>query len=212
MHRSPRNAVVAFVVFVVALGGAIMLLQNSSPDSKDTGGDGGGSRQVASSTIWKTGTSWTVSVRQDSGAITPDGATSVATIPFRFEVTDAPTSKGGVWKVHVEQEGAEGPFAAGWNLQYKETDGVMTLHRVAVGDQPPLEAEIATIVLGPQFPYEVTYKAAPKSYTVDADKLIDRSLTPPSALPGNSKTPSGVTPPAQAPKLTAGGAPDEPAR
>jgi hypothetical protein len=146
---------------------------------------------------------------RNAGAISPGGETSVAAIPFRFEVATAPKSAGDSWLVKVAQDGAEGPFAAGWKLQYRERDGKMVLYRVAVGSEPALEAELASIVLGPQFPYEVSYSKPPKSATVNADDLMDRSQLPPGALPdGAPNAPTGATPPAQAPKLSTGGAPD----
>lgn len=208
MQRSPRTVVIAVAAFALALGGGIALLQNSSPTSVKGGSGKGAGNGSPSNSIWQPGTAWTVSVRQDSGAITPDGAKSVAAVPFRFRVTDPPVSSAGEWKVHVTQDGAEGPFAGGWDLYYREADGAMVLHRVAVGAEKPLEAELAAIVLGPQFPYEVRYEAAPKDFTVDAEKLLDRSLTPPSSLPTDAGGAAGATPPAQAPKLSAGGEPD----
>ena len=203
MRTNPLQIAVIGIVFVVALAGALVLMQQSSSDSGPS--SKASSSPAAKSDIWAVGDTWTVNVRQDAGEITPDGDTSVATIPFRFKVTDAPKGAKGAWTVHVAQDGAEGPFAKGWDLQYVAKGKSMELYRVSVGDEPPLEAELASIVLGPQFPYEVTYTAPPKTKSLDASKLLDRSMLPPSSLPGGGDATPGATPPAQAPKLESGG-------
>lgn len=201
MRTTPARITFAIVVFAAALGGALLLLRGSESPATGGGaaGKAGGGKQPAAATtdVWKVGDTWTVTVRQDAGAITPDGGTSVAEIPYRFKVTKAPTDPAGTWLVEVRQDGAEGPFAAGWRLHYAADGDGLVLTRVAVGQEPPLEAELATIVLGPQFPYEVRYGAPPKDTTIDADRLLDRSELPPTAQPGGGT--AGAAPPAEAP-------------
>lgn len=185
MRSSTIRLVSILLVFAAALVGGIVVLRGS--DDGAGNGNASGSKG-ATSEIWKVGDAWTVEVAQDGGAIAPDGDTSVAKIPFRFKVTDAPAAASEPWVVQVEQDGAEGPFAAGWRLYYVERDGVMELSKVAMGgaQDKPLEAELATIVLGSQFPYEVRYETAPKDATVTAAELIERSALPPSsAVPGS---------------------------
>jgi hypothetical protein len=202
MRITPARIILMVLVFIAALGGALMLMRSSEPAS---GGSGNGAKDdgnasapaAATSDVWKVGDSWTVKVRQDAGAITPDGETNIAEVPYRFQVKEAPKSADGTWLVHVDLDGAEGPVAKGWNLQYADEDGTMVLKLVAVGSEPPLEAELASIVLGQQFPYEVSYTAPPKAKTLDADKLLDRSQLPPGALPSGGT--SGAAPPAMAP-------------
>lgn len=198
MRTTPVRITLAIVVFAAALGGALLLLRGSEEAATTgKGAEGGTPAAAATSDIWKVGDTWTVKVRQDAGAITPDGDTSVAEIPYRFKVAEAPADASGTWLVDVRQDGAEGPFAEGWRLRYAAEGDELVLKQVAVGSQPPLEAELATIVLGPQFPYEVRYDAPPKDATITADKLLDRSELPPTALPGKG-TP-GAAPPAEAP-------------
>jgi len=210
MFRSPARIAFSVVVFAVALVGALVLIRNSQPDEPERRQELAGRDKPAAITsdIWAVGDTWTVKVRQDSGSITPDGTSNVAAVPFEFEVTEAPTKADGPWRVRVTQEGAEGPFAKGWRLEYVAgKDGALVLHRVALGDEPALEAELASIVLGPQFPYEVRYTAPPKDQTLDASALLERSTLPPSSLPGEGT--NGAAPPAEAPKLDDGGAPTE---
>ncbi|MCW2920785.1 MAG: hypothetical protein JWL76_659 [Thermoleophilia bacterium] len=185
MRSNPLRLVILVVVIVVALAGVLMLFKQSSPDN--SGSNGGGTRGSASD-IWKVGDRWTAQVRQDGGAISPDAAKSVTKVPFRFEVTKAPSASNDAWTIKVTQDGAEGPFAAGWRLYYVETDGEMVLSKVATGaaTDKPLEAELATIVLGSQFPYEVRYAAPPKDASITAADLIERSSLPPtSSVPGS---------------------------
>ena len=197
------------VVFVLALTAALLLLSRGSSESLSTVSSRDGGSKAATSEIWKVGDAWTVKVNQDAGAISPGGERNVAAIPFRFEVAKAPKDASDTWLVKVSQDGAEGPAAAGWKLQYREADGNMHLYRVAVGSEPALEAELASIVLGMQFPYEVSYSKPPTDKTVNADDLMDRAQLPPGDLPdGAPSAPSGATPPAEAPKLSTGGAPD----
>jgi hypothetical protein len=207
MRTSTARLALVVIVFVAALAGALLMLQSRSSDSGSKGSNG--SNSTATSDIWKVGDDWVVKVKQNAGAISPGGETNVAAIPFHFRVAEAPEGEDGGWLVRVRQDGAEGPFAAGWRLEYVEQDGKMILKRVAVGAEPWLEAEIASIALGVQFPYEPSYSAPPKDSTISAEKLLDRSELPPGALPDGAPTaPSGATPPAEAPKLSAGGAPD----
>lgn len=196
MRSTPAKVLVAVAAFALALGGGLLLMKNSSSSTPGEDGPTSEGAPVASD-VWAKGDTWTVNVRQDAGAITPEGDRSVAAVPFRFEVVEAPRGTAGAWKVHVVQDGAEGPFAKGWNLWYVEKDDAMTLSRVSVGDEKPLEAELATIVLGPQFPYEVSYGAPPKDRTVNADALLKRSQLPPSELPSGGT--AGKAPPAIAP-------------
>ena len=192
MRSTPVRLAFVVIVFVAALVAGLLLLRGSDSGSTSGRGDGGGRTGAASSEIWKVGDSWTVQVAQDAGAISPDGTRSVAKVPFHFEVASAPKGAGGEWVVKVEQEGAEGPFAAGWRLHYREDDGEMVLARVAIGEDTPLEAELATIVLGNQFPYEPRYEAAPKDATITAAKLIERSTLPPATdVPGGAKPAGG---------------------
>lgn len=207
MFRSPARIAVSVVVFAVALVGALLLMRSSDPSTGPApkSATKEPARAVIPSDVWKVGDTWTVKVRQDSGSISPDGESNVAAIPFEFEVTDGPTTAGEPWLVTVTQEGAEGPFANGWRLQYVERDGALVLTKVAVGEEDPLEAELASIVLGPQFPYEVRYAKPPKDMTLEASKLLERSQLPPSALPGGGT--NGEAPPAEAP-VPGGGAPE----
>ena len=207
MRTTSMKLTIAVAVFALALGGGLLLLHSSSSDdgsgssggsSKSSGSGGDGSAGAATSDIWKVGDAWTVKVRQDAGAITPDGDKSIAVVPYRFTVKSAPDSADGTWDVHVTQDGAEGPFAKGWHLLYKaDADGAMVLKLVATGDEPPLEAELASIALGQQFPYEVRYTAPPKDTTLDGQKLLARSQLPPGQLPQGGE--SGAAPPAEAP-------------
>lgn len=197
---TPARIALVAAVFVAGLAGALLFLKSEPSGS-------GGSRPAVTSDIWGVGDEWVVKVRQDAGAITPDGDTSIATIPFRFEVMKAPKTKAGSWTVHVTQDGAEGPFANGWDLIYRAKGDEMALHRIRLGNEPALEAELAAIVLGPQFPYETSYDAAPRDQTINAARLLKRSALPPSAVPGGDGT-SGMTPPAEAPHTGPGGAPD----
>ncbi len=181
MRPSTLRLVSAAFVFVAALAGALLLMRTADDGSSRSSGS-----SAAASEIWKVGDTWTVNVGQDAGAITPDGDTNVARIPFHFKVTDAPKGASGTWKVKVTQEGAEGPFAAGWRLHYAEQGDALVLKQVAMGTDKPLEAEVAAIVLGSQFPYEVRYTKAPKDHAVAASDLIERSSLPPSsAVPGS---------------------------
>jgi hypothetical protein len=181
MRSSSIRLVLAMVVFVAAVGGGLLFLRGSDEGSSS----GGSGSNAGSSEIWQVGDEWTVQVKQDAGAISPDGDANVAKIPFTFSVLKSPAKADGEWIVKVVQEGAEGPFAAGWKLHYVAQDGDMVLKRVAIGADTPLEAELATIVLGSQFPYEVTYSAPPKDRTVTATELIERSSLPPTTkVPG----------------------------
>lgn len=217
--RTAPKIVIATLVFALALGGALLMLNGSSGDDggkaaagergSSTGDGSGSGGSAATSDVWSVGDAWVVKVRQDAGAITPDGESSIVELPYRFEVASGPAGDSQAWTVHVSQDGAQGPFANGWNLDYVEEDGVMVLSRVSVGKEPPLEAELATIVLGPQFPYEVRYEAPPKDKAVDAEKLLDRSELPPGELPAGGGT-SGAAPPAEAPADGPGGVPAPP--
>ncbi|MCW2956187.1 MAG: hypothetical protein JWO69_1056, partial [Thermoleophilia bacterium] len=176
---------VAFLAFLAAVAGALFLLRGS--DGSTEGAQGGEAPSAARSTtseIWQVGDRWVVNVSQDSGSITPDGEKSVAKVPYRFEVAEAPVAgdADSGWLVKVTQDGAEGPFADGWKLVYQERDGAMKLWRVGQGDLKLMEAELATIVLGMGFPYEVTITELPKpEATVSSAKLQARSALPPSA-------------------------------
>lgn len=214
MRITPGRIILMVLVFAAALGGALLLMRSSEPagSGADRGGSSGErdapSPVAATSDVWKVGDKWTVLVRQDAGAITPDGDSNVAEVPFRFQVMKAPAAADGAdgtWLVHVDLDGAEGPVAKGWNLQYADQDGAMVLKLVSVGDEPALEAELASIVLGQQFPYEVRYTAPPKAKTIDAAKLLNRSQLPPGELPRGGT--SGAAPPAQAPAPDLGSAP-----
>lgn len=211
MRSTIARITIAIVIFAAALGGALVLLQARNDDGRPSSGvdrDDPASGALTSD-VWKVGDRWTVKVRQDAGAITPDGTKSVVAVPYRFQVVKAPEDEKGAWLVQVMQDGADGPFAAGWKLQYRAEGDALVLWRVAVGAEPALEAELASIVLGPQFPYETRYDTHPKNMTIDAAKLIARTALPPAALPSGSHDP-GATPPAQAPRAGAGGAPVAP--
>jgi hypothetical protein len=213
--RTMPKVLIALIAFVAAIGGTLYAMNASSSDGGSSSGTGsreggGGNSGAAASEVWAVGDEWTIQVRQDAGSITPEGDTNVAAIPYRFEVVAAPEGADGAWEVHVTQDGAEGPFAKGWNLWYVEDDGAMVLDRVSIGTEPPLEAELASIVLGPQFPYEVRYDAPPKERTVDAADLLERSQLPPGSLPDGSK--AGAAPPAEAPATGPNGVPAPPAR
>lgn len=216
MRPTTARLLALLLVFLVGLTLTLLLLSRDSSSSLEEVEPATDepkattSSAVPASSVWKVGDTWTVNVRQDSGAITPDGDRSVVDVPHRFEVTEAPTKEQDTWLVHVSQDGAEGPFAKGWNLRYEQQDdGTMLLELVSVGDEPPLEAELASIVLGPQFPYEVRYEAPPKDATISADKLLDRSELPPGQLPDGGS--AGAAPPAEAPSSAPGGVPAPPA-
>ena len=196
-------AMLAGAVFLLAASATILFMSRSS--------DGSGSSSAHSSDIWSVGDTWTVKVKQDSASISPDTKKSAALIPFRFEVTAAPKKSGGEWLVRVKQDGAQGPFADGWRLAYTEKDGAMVLTHVGSGKQRMIEATVASIVLGSNFPYEVTYRTAPKDRTVTGTELAKRASLPP--LPKNvdktmiapsGSTETGAQPPKDAPVLKAG--------
>jgi hypothetical protein len=111
--------------------------------------------------------------------------------------------------VHVAQDGAQGPFAKGWNLYYAaDKAGTMQLAKLSVGDEQPAPADAATIVLGAQFPYETSYATTPVTKSLDAAKLLDRAALPPTSMPdGNDSITSGATPPSDAPSVGAGEVP-----
>ncbi len=185
------------IVFFAALAAALLVLRGDGGSKTGSSGSGGA---AAAGDVWKVGDEWVVKVKQDGGAIAPGGAKNVAEIPFRFAVTDAPTGTDGTWTVQVRQDGAEGPFAEGWRLFYAERDDALVLTKVAMGRQDPLEAELATIVLGSQFPYEVRYTAPPKDRTVTASDLIERSTLPPTTkVPGGPGTGDGSKAPTAPP-------------
>lgn len=200
MRKTPKIFLIV-CVFALAVTGTLFFLREKSPSKPVTTPRSSSSRPAStqSNDIWSVGDTWTVVVRQDAGAITPDGTKSISKVPFRFEVVSAPKNAKGAWKIHIAQDGAEGPFAKGWFLEYVTKDQKMTLHRVSVGDEPPLDATLATIVLGAQFPYEVQYDAAPpKNVTIDASKLLDRAELPPDNLPPSSSAGARTKPPTQA--------------
>ncbi|MCW2960935.1 MAG: hypothetical protein JWM25_1414 [Thermoleophilia bacterium] len=205
MNSTLRTSI-AVLAFAVAAIGALLLMRMSEPAAKD---DQPRDSVAATSDIWKVGDTWVVNVSQDSGTITPDAVRSIATVPYSFRVAEAPAAgdKDGAWKVTVTQEGAEGPFAEGWTLQYQERDGAMQLWRVAQGKLKPMEAELATIVLGMGFPYEtkLTKLPAPEA-TVSSAKLQARSALPPATSVPTSKN-SGAAPPTDAPNVPAGALP-----
>jgi hypothetical protein len=206
MRTSTRVAVAAGLVVVFFVGTFFIIAKGVSDEAKKTSPSTADQMKQSGNDIFTKGDRWTVKVSQDAGAISPDGARSIAEIPFRFVVAEAPKTKHGAWLVRVRQDGAEGPFANGWRLEYVEQGDKMVLKRVAVGNERFLEAELASIVLGPQFPYEPSYSAPPKSHTLTADKLLDRSQLPPGSLPDGGT--AGATPPAAAPKTAPGGAPE----
>lgn len=211
MHTWHFRIVLTVLVFAVAAGGGVLLMSQSSGSTKNGSGGGSGS-DVVRSDIWSVGDSWTVKVEQDSASISPDSTRSVALIPYRFTVESAPKKAGGSWTIHVTQDGAEGPFVDGWRLTYYEKAGAMYLETVAAGKQKPIEATVASIVLGSNFPYETEYSAAPKDVTVSGASLAKRAAQPPTVgamdTPatgaGSTATESGATPPANAPVLKAG--------
>lgn len=205
--RSPlARTLLVLAVFAIGLVGALLLLRTSSDGDAESAS---GSGSDGATSIWAVGDEWTVRVSQDAGAITPDGERSVADVPYRFRVASGNDADG--WLVKVTQDGAEGPFAKGWKLTYRPDGDALALHRVAIGDEPALEAELAAIVLGPQFPYEVRYEKAPAAdATVTAEKLLERSQLPPSTLPGGDDVDPGRRPPAEAPPLPGEVAPTPP--
>lgn len=211
MSTTSRILLVLVVLVAAAAGTFAVLQKGSSGGSGEPGSDRGGS----GSEIWSVGDRWTVKVRQDSASISPDTKTSEALVPYRFEVVSEPKSSSGEWVVRVEQDGAEGPFADGWRLTYVERGDEMVLTRVGAGEQRLIEATVADIVLGSNFPYETSYDAAPKDKTLDSAELAKRASTPP-ALPkgklsvttgGSSEESSGAMPPKDAPVLKAGEVP-----
>jgi hypothetical protein len=211
MFSSRRSiALLAGAIFLLAASATILFISRS--------GDGGGSSSTSSkSAIWSVGDTWTVKVKQDSASISPDTKQSTALIPFRFEVMAAPKHAKGEWLVRVHQDGAAGPFRDGWRLAYTEKDSgkcAMELTHVGSGDQRMIEATVASIVLGSNFPYETCYSSAPKSSTVTGTELAKRAALPP--LPANvdktmiapsGNTETGATPPKDAPVLKAGEVP-----
>lgn len=208
MRTWQLRIVLAVLVLAVAAGGAALLMSRS--DSTSDGDRGAGS--AAKSDIWAVGDTWTVKVEQDSATISPDSTKSLALVPYRFRVEKAPTKPGGRWTVHVTQDGAEGPFKDGWRLTYYEKAGVMYLDTVAAGTQKPIEATVASIVLGSNFPYETEYASTPTDSQVKGADLAKRAAQPPTvgaidaptSSPGATSTESGAKPPANAPVLKAG--------
>lgn len=182
MRSSSLRLALIVVIFLAALVGGLLLMRESAPEGSKSADS---PDPIPAGEIWQVGDEWTVQVKQDAGAVAPDSTKNVAKIPFTFTVLRAPDEKDEPWVVKVVQEGAEGPFAAGWRLHYKERESALVLTHVAIGSDTPLEAELAAIVLGSQFPYEVRYTAPPKDSTVTAEDLIERASLPPAAVPGS---------------------------
>jgi len=213
MHSSRTRIIAGIAIFAVALGATLLVASNrggaaskdSSPAAKGAGQRDGGT-PIAPLSIggWdvKIGDTWAVNVTQDAGGITPDGASKLVKIPYRFEVTGVPGPESDIVSMHVAQDGAEGPFANGWNLQYQVKGATLVLSTVAMGEDKALEAELAAIVLGQDFPYEVAYTKRPAPTTTYAqDKLIARSALPPQqALPKGDGS-NGAVPPSGAPSV-----------
>jgi hypothetical protein len=200
----PYRIAVSVFIFVLAIAGALMVLSHSTSDSSAKSGSGNAGGTSIGSKVWKRGTAWTVSVAQDGATVSPDSTRSVSNVAYRFRVEGAPKTAGGEWKVFASQDGAEGQFADGWHLGYvADAKGCMTLAHVSQGKAREMDADVASIVLGVGFPYQVTYCSTPaKSATVPQSKLLSQSALPPSLPSGGGD--SGVTPPGNAPSVGAG--------
>ena len=113
---------------------------------------------VQTSKIWKPGQEWSTTVWENTAGVAPTGGTSqwyATTFAFRLE--SAPTTRRGDWLVLAHRDGAEGPFAAGWELTYRRTDsGAMRLTGVAMADGPSYAPRYADVVLGSNFPLQPT--------------------------------------------------------
>ena len=208
----PARIALFVAILVVMATAALLALRSTRSAQSDSHGPAARTDTArAASSIWHEGSRWTITVLQDAASITPSGAKSIAAIPFRFRVTSAPAKPSGLWMVTVTQDGAEGPFAQGWKLQYAQRGDAMVLRRVAVGDEPALEAELAAIVLGPQFPYETRYTAPPASARVTAAELLERTSLPPTAVPGDAEasTEPQAAPPVGAPNVGPGESPQD---
>jgi len=197
MHPSPapsRPALIALLLVAALLAVAGC--------SKDGEGDSKGPKNG----VWEKGTAWKVDVTQDAGKVTPGGDGDMVELTYRFRVAGGAGSKERPWRVHVTQEGAEGPFAAGWDLFYVDDPKGVRLSQVAFGEQEPVEPKLASIVLGLGFPLEARYTAPPKDANVDGAKLLDdASGAPEGALPPAAPNEGSI--PKDQPKIDSTGAP-----
>lgn len=213
MLRS-RQFLLAVTILAIATAGTLFLLISQQSAKKDSSS---AVKKQVTSKIWAVGDKWTVKVKQDSASVSPDTKKSEMLIPYHFKVESAPEKAGGEWIIRVKQEGASGPFSEGWRLAYVEKSGKLVLSRVAAADQKLIEATVASIVLGANFPYETEYNAAPKNAVVDGKVLAKRTAAEPlaseeidkalgSGKKGETES-SGMRPPVDAPVLKAGEVP-----
>ncbi len=149
-----------------------------------------------SSTILVKGDTWVDRLKTTTGSVAAEKKDAHAiTIVYRSQVEKIPTTAQGDWVIRVRQDGAEGPFAAGWRLYYRGSDKKgFELRAVAPVGRDPMDAKNASVILGEDFPLRTTITSRPKSRTI-----IDRTpggaaasgLPPelPDGPPGNAGTP-----------------------
>jgi hypothetical protein len=120
------------------------------------------------SSIWKVGTAWKVTVREDANIASPNSQHQYYDQVFDFKVGAAPKSASGSWRVDVTLEGAQGPAANGYHLFYVTSGSAFTLKQVSVGQQPPQGAAYAPVLLGQAFPLQKTVTSTPKDAHIKA--------------------------------------------
>lgn len=179
-------------------------------------GGGGNDRGGTSDSVLTKGLKWTVTVQQDSSGIVADaGDASTYDTKYDFHVTKAPTGAKGSWTVVAKQQGAQGPFAQGYQLHYSQGPGTaVTLESVSLAGKGKVPADQAMGVLGAQFPLETKITKRPTSRTVKTTADQGGSPGLPPALPSGQigGSTGGGAPPATGGAPTApsgGGKPDD---
>lgn len=164
--RPPGKPVIIVIaaLLVGGAGGSVIALRGH-----DSGNDTPASRHVITSPIWHEGTRWTVTVNQSSSQLMANPIEGkVATQAYHFEVTKAPTNAKDPWIVHAVMDGAEGPFAAGYDLTYvTDPTGGFALKTVAMGGRHPVPPREATFVLGQGFPLDKRITKTPTNRMED---------------------------------------------
>lgn len=166
MHRPPHTVrvllVTLFAAIVAGIAVAVVVVarQDASPDRRAT-------QPVQTSAVWKPGTTWDVTVRQDGGAIAPDrDHASTYDLVYHFRVVSAPRAAEGDWVLSARQDGAEGPFGDGFRLYYREADdGSFVLHSLALGngEGERADAAFARGIVGDVFPLQERVSSTPRS-------------------------------------------------
>lgn len=149
------------------------------------GGGGGGSKTAGGkqrSSIWKVGTTWTVTVLLDSAMASPDKTGSKYDQIYRFKVIKAPGSATGAWVVRATLDGAEGPLKEGFRLYYVAKGSAMVLDGVALGADEPVDPDAAPVIVGQSFPLTTRYDKPPRSHREEPHDST-MSTVPPSSKP-----------------------------